>query len=71
MLLNNIEKDLKSLCREYGITQTKVAKLLNVSLPYVNRIIRGREQILNKTFVSMMDVLGYDVELVYRKKASA
>jgi plasmid maintenance system antidote protein VapI len=42
--------------------------MIGVSLPYVNRIIRGREQIVNKTFVKMLDELGYDVELVYKKK---
>ena len=28
----------------------------------------GREQIVNKMFVKMMDELGYDVELTYKKK---
>jgi hypothetical protein len=40
-----------------------------VSLAYVNRITKGREQIVNKTFVKMMDELGYDVELTYKKMA--
>jgi plasmid maintenance system antidote protein VapI len=53
---------------EEGITQTKVAEMIGVSLPYVNRIIRGREQIVNKTFVMMLDELGYDVELTYVKR---
>ena len=43
---------------------------VNVSIPYVNRIIKGREQIGNKTFVKMMDQLGYDVELTYKKKGA-
>jgi hypothetical protein len=34
----------------------------------VNRITRGREQLVNKTFLKMMDELGYDVELTYKKK---
>jgi plasmid maintenance system antidote protein VapI len=55
---------------EEGITQTKVAEMIGVSLPYVNRIIRGREQIVNKTFVKMLDELGYDVELIYDFKQS-
>ena len=55
---------------EDGITQTEVAEKLGVSLPYVNRIIRGREQIVNKTFVKMMDELGYDVELTYKRKSA-
>ena len=36
---------------------------------YVNRIIRGREHIVNKTFVKMMNELGYDVELTYKRKS--
>ena len=68
MLRNNVEFDLKTRLNEEGITQTKVAEMIGVSLPYVNRIIRGREQIVNKTFVKMLDELGYDVELVYKKK---
>ena len=41
-----------------------------MSLPYVNRITCGREQLINKTFLRMMDELGYDVELTYKKKAA-
>ena len=68
MLQNNIELDLKTRFIEDGVTQTEIAERIGVSLPYVNRIIRGREQIVNKTFVKMMDELGYDVELTYKKK---
>ena len=41
-----------------------------MSLPYVNRITKGREQIVNKTFVEMIDELGYDVELTYKRKSA-
>ena len=68
MLRNNVELDLKTRLNEEGITQTKVAEMIGESLPYVNRIIRGREQIVNKTFVKMLDELGYDVELTYVKR---
>ena len=68
MLRNNVEFDLKTRLNEEGITQTKVAEMIGVSLPYINRIIRGREQIVNKTFVKMLDELGYDVELTYVKR---
>ena len=68
MLHNNIELDLKKKLIESGTTQTEVAEKVGVSLAYVNRITRGREQIVNKTFMKMMDELGYDVELVYKKK---
>ena len=69
MLRNNIELDLKKRFAEEGITQTEVAEKLGVSPPYVNRITRGREQIVNKTFIKILDELGYDVELTYKKKA--
>ena len=58
MLRNNIELDLKTRFAEEGITQTEVAEKLGVSIPYVNRIIRVREQIVNKTFIKILDELG-------------
>ena len=63
MFQNNVEMDLKMRLIESGQTQTEVAEKLGVSLSYVNRITKGREQIVNKTFVKMMDELGYDVEI--------
>ena len=68
MLQKNIELDLKTKLIESGTTQTEVAEKVGVSLAYVNRITKGREQIVNKTFVKMMDELGYDVRLVYEKR---
>ena len=68
MLRNNVELDLKTRFIEDGVTQTEIAEKVDVSIPYVNRIIRGREQIVNKTFIKILDELGYDVELTYKKK---
>ena len=68
MLQNNIEMDLKMRLIESGQTQKEIAEKLGVTLSYVNRIAKGREQIVNKTFVKMMDELGYDVELTYKRK---
>lgn len=68
MLQNNIEMDLKMRMIESGLTQTEVAGKVGVTLSYVNRITKGREQIVNKTFVKMMDELGYDIKLVYEKR---
>ena len=65
---NNVEMDLKMRLIESGQTQTEVAENLGVSLSYVNRITKGREQIVNKTFIAMMEQLGYDVELTYKKR---
>ena len=68
MLLNNVELDLKPKFIEEGKTQTEMAETIGVSLPYVNRIIRGKEQIVNKTLVKILNELGYDVELTYVKR---
>ena len=68
MLLNNIELDLKTRFIEENTTQTEVAEKMGVSLSYVNRITKGREQIINKAFVRMLDELGYDVEIIYKKR---
>jgi plasmid maintenance system antidote protein VapI len=69
MLLNNIELDIKAKCIETGTSQKEVAERIEVSLPYVNRITKGREQIVSKAFVKMMDELGYAVELTYKMQS--
>lgn len=68
MLLNNIEMDLKMQLIESGLSQTEVSEKLGVTLSYVNRIIKGRERIVNKTFIRMMEEIGFDVELRYIKR---
>lgn len=35
---------------------------------YVNRLIKKSENIVNKTFVQMLEALGYDIELTYVKR---
>ena len=35
---------------------------------YVNRIIKKGDGVMNKTFVEMLDALGYDIQLTYVKK---
>ena len=68
MLQNNIELDLKTKLIEAGLTQKEIAEQIGVSLAYVNRITKGREQIVNKTFMKIMDELGYDVRLTFEKR---
>ena len=36
---------------------------------YVNRIIKKKDGIVNKTFVEMLEALGYDIELTYVPRA--
>lgn len=65
MLKNNIEVDVKVKCIENEITQAQLAEKSDTSSPYVNRIIKKSDGVVNKTFIRMMEELGYDVELIY------
>ena len=65
MLKNNIEMDVKMRCIEKSTTQAKIAENIGTSPSYVNKIVRSNEQIMNKTFLAMMEDLGFDVELHY------
>ncbi len=69
MLRNNIEIDVKVKCVEEQTTQAELAEKVGTSPSYVNRLIKNPEKIVNKTFVQMMEQLGYDIELTYVKKA--
>lgn len=68
MLKNNIEIDVKVKCIEANKTQLQLAKDIGSSAPYISRIINSQDNIINKTFLSMMESLGYDVELTYVKR---
>ena len=67
MVKNNIEVDVKVKCIENGITQAQLAEKVGTTGSYVNRIIKGGD-VVNNTFVQMMDKLGYDIEFNYVKK---
>ena len=68
MLKNNVEVDVKVKCIEGCVTQVKLAEEIGTSAPYVSRLIRNNEKIVNKTFLQLMEKLGYDVELTYVKR---
>lgn len=68
MLKNNVEKDIKIFCIDQGRTQAQIAANVGTTASYVNKIVRGKEQIVNKTFLAIMADLGYDVELTYVKR---
>ncbi|MEE0940336.1 MAG: helix-turn-helix transcriptional regulator [Bifidobacteriaceae bacterium] len=68
MLRNNIEVDVKVKCIEEDLTQAKLAETVGTTPQYVNRLINNGDKIVNRTFVSMMEALGYDVELTYIKR---
>ena len=49
-------------------TQAQLGEAIGTTGQYVNRIIKKGDGIINKTFVEMLDALGYDIELHYVKK---
>lgn len=70
MIKNNIEVDVKIKCLEAGLTQNQLGEAIDSTGQYVNRIIKKKDGIVNKTFVDMLEALGYDIELTYVKKES-
>lgn len=68
MLKNNVEVDVKVMCIEGDVTQSKLADEIGTSAPYLSRLIRNNEKIVNKTFLQLMEKLGYDVQLTYIKR---
>ena len=68
MLKNNIELDVQVKCIENDTTQAKVAEIVGTTPSYVSRIINGGDKVVNKTFVSIMEALGYDVRITYEKR---
>lgn len=68
MVRNNIELDVKVKCVEQGVTQQAIAEKIETTGQYVNRIVKKKDGIMNKTFVEIMEALGYDIELTYIKR---
>ena len=68
MVKNNIEVDVKVKCIEQGTSQTQIAEEIGTTKSYVNRIIKKPDGVVNKTFVQMMEALGYDIEITYLKR---
>ena len=68
MLINNVEVDVKTKCIENQTPQLNIAEAIGSPSSYVNRLIKKSGGIINKTFIQMMEALGYDVELRYIKR---
>ena len=69
MVKNNIELDVKVKCLEANMTQQQVGETIGTTGQYVNRIIKKKDGIVNKTFVEMLEALWYDIELTYVPRA--
>lgn len=67
-VLNNFELDVKMKCLEEDMTQQQLGEAIGSTGQYVNRVMKKKEGIVNKTFVEMMDALGYDITITYTRK---
>lgn len=68
MIKNDIEIDTKIKCLEAKMTQRQLGEVVGTTGQYVNRIIKKKDGVVNKTFVQMMEALGYDIVLTYEKR---
>ena len=68
MVKNDFEIDVKVKCLEERITQAQLAEMVGTSAPYISRLINKQGGIVNKTFVEMLDKLGYDIQITYVKR---
>jgi plasmid maintenance system antidote protein VapI len=65
MVKNNIEVDVKVKFLEAGTTQEKLGETIGTTGQYVNRILKKNNEVVNKTFIKMMEALGYDIQITY------
>lgn len=68
MVKNDFEIDLNVKCLKERVTQAQLAEMVGTSAPYISRLINKQDGIMNKTFVDMLDKLGYDIQVTYVKK---
>ena len=68
MVKNDFEIDVKVKCLEERITQAQLAEMVGTSASYISRLINKKNSIMNKTFVDMLEKLGYDIRITYMKK---
>lgn len=71
MVKNDFEYDVKVRCLEEKKTQQQVGEIIGTTGQYVNRVIKNKDGIVNKTFVKILEALGYDIVLTYQKKGGS
>lgn len=65
MVKNNIEIDVKVKLLEAEMTQQQLGEEIGTTGQYVNRILKKNNEVVNKTFIKMMEALGYDIQITY------
>lgn len=56
------------MCIEADMTQAKIGEEVGTTGQHVNRLIKKGDSIVNETFVQMLEVHGYDIQLTYVKR---
>ena len=51
-----------------GSAHRQIGETIGTTGQYVNRVIKKKDGIINKTFVQIMEALGYDIEMTYVKR---
>ena len=71
MVKNDFDIDVKVKCLKERITQAQLAEKIGTSAPYISRLINNKNDIIvNKTFVEILEALGYDVRITYERRSS-
>ena len=68
MLKNNVEADVRVKFIKVETMQVKLSEDVGITPSHVNRRIKKSKHIANKTFIQMLESLGYDIELIYVKR---
>ena len=66
MIRNNMKVDIRTKMLEEGMNTVDLSKEMKVSTYCTSNLTRGLGAI-NKNFVRMMEVLGYDIQLSFEK----
>lgn len=66
MIRNNMKVDIRTKMLEEGINTIELANEMKVSSCCTSHLTRGLG-VVNKNFVRMMEILGYDINISYEK----
>ncbi len=69
-LLNDVNKDIRHLILDEGVTQVEIAKRIGVSTSYITNVLKLG--VINNpvadTYVRILDSIGYDIRFEYVKR---
>lgn len=68
MVTNDIKHDIRVLMAQERQTQESLACNMGSTKQYINRVVNNPEKLISKFFVTMLEVMGYDIRLEYVKR---